>query len=190
MAILPSAAGESGGLLVRTLVELRWRRQTPLLRVGEHVLPEALHPLEVAHRPDVSEAHAEDGDEDEDLAEDEEPLALLDEGAVDRSHRVHECDLHLEDHEHQRDQIEARIKVVPGPPDRFLAAFIDHLLFGGGVLRPQEMAADERQQHEADRSDREEENIGEMEGHGVPRWPRGAWLSCSRTRQKSTGSRG
>src|ERR1700738_5433880 len=185
MAILPSAAGESGGLLVRTLVELRWRRQTPLLRVGEHFLPEALPPLEVAHRPDVGEAHAEDGDEDEDLAEDEQPIALLDEEAVDRSHRVHERDLHLEDHEHQRDQIEARIKVVPRLADWFLTALIDHLLLGGGIARPQEAAAHERQQHEPDRSDREEENIGEMEGHGVPRYPRGAGLSCSRTSQKS-----
>src|SRR5438067_3455946 len=151
-----SSSGGLAGLLPR------------FARVLEHVLLEAFHPFEVAHRPHVGEAHGEDGDEDEDLEEGQHPLAFLDEGPIDRRNRIHEGDLDLEDHEHEGDEIEARVEVVPGLPDRLLAALVDHLLLRGRVVRPQEMTADQRSEDEQDRDRGEDQDVGEMEGHVSP----------------------
>src|SRR4051812_27838028 len=147
------ASGCLAGLLARLACRL------------QDVLLEALYPFQVAHRPDVCEPDGEDGDEYEDLDEGEEALPAFDEGPVHRGDRVHERDLDLEDHEYERNQVEAGIEVVPGAPDGLLAALVDHLLLRRGIARTEEMAREERSEDEQDREQGEDDYVGEVEGH-------------------------
>src|SRR2546426_4926687 len=67
---------------------------------------EPLQPLEVALHPHVDQADCEDADEEGDLGERERALALLDPLPEHGDHRVDESELDVEDHEHERDQVE------------------------------------------------------------------------------------
>src|SRR5438552_264162 len=96
------------------------------------------------------------------------PQRALDEELVDRRDREHEGDLHLEDHEDQRDQIEARIEVEPGLPDGLLAALVDHRLLAVGSVGPQKAPREQRSEDEEDRRGREEQHVGEVKRHEAP----------------------
>src|SRR2546426_263636 len=72
-----------------------------------------LQPLEVALHPHVDQPDGEDADEEGDLGEREGSLPVPDPLPEHGHHRVDEGQLDVEDHEHERDEIEADVEVDP-----------------------------------------------------------------------------
>src|SRR5215467_11485277 len=94
----------SGALLMSDIVSLFLGRPTRrLLRHGP-LDREALQPLEVTLHPHVDEPDHEDGEEEAELDEREAALPLVDPALKDGAQGVHEGQLDVEDHEHERHQ--------------------------------------------------------------------------------------
>src|SRR5437764_9403234 len=98
----------SGAVLMRDIAGLLSRPPGGGLS-GALVERNALQPLEVALHPHVDETHGQNADEERDLGEGECPLPGPDPLAEDGHHGVDEGELDVEDHEHERDQIEADV---------------------------------------------------------------------------------
>src|SRR5262245_42723530 len=130
---------------------------------------ESLEPLQIALGPHVHQADREDPDEDRQLDEGEQSLpARHDPVPEHRSHRVDEVQLDVEDHEHERDQVEADVEVDPRRTARRLAAFVGGQLAGVRIRRPQQCP---QSQHETAQSRAQEEHhadAGELKVHPRP----------------------
>src|SRR6187455_380232 len=98
-----------------------------LVALGRHLL----QPLEVALRPHVDEADREDADEHDDLDQGEQALPPPDPVLEHGHDGIDEGQLDVEDHEHERDQVEADVEVDPGAAAGRLAALV-----GGELPRP------------------------------------------------------
>src|SRR4051812_39616971 len=125
----------------------------------------SLEPLEVALHPDVDQAYEQDAHEDEQLRENQEPPALQDVLAKRDGDRIDERDLHIEDHENQRDQVETDVEVDPGAARRRLATLVRRQLPRLGIGRPQQHA---ETQHEpcGDATEKQEnQHVGELKLH-------------------------
>src|SRR6185369_13522138 len=92
-----------------------------------------LQPLEVALRPHVDEADGQDADEHHDLDEGEEALPTRDPVPEHGDDGIDEGQLDVEDHEHQRDQVEADVEVDPGAAARRLPALVGGELPGARI---------------------------------------------------------
>src|SRR5215472_8587509 len=104
-----------------------------------------LQPLEVMLRPHVDQANEEDSHEYQQLGERDEPPSLLHVVAEHDRDRVDERHLHVEDHEDQRDQVEADIEIDPRAARRGLAALVGGELAHLGVRRSQQPAETQHQ---------------------------------------------
>src|SRR5216117_989892 len=137
-------------------------------RGGLRFRREPLQPLEVALHPHVDEPDGEDADEEGDLGEREPALPVPDPVAEDGDHRIDEGQLDVEDHEHERDQVETDVEVDPGGTARRLAALVGGELAAARVGGAEEDAEPQHQptQHEGERE--EDENVGELEVHRNP----------------------
>src|SRR5262245_25899436 len=112
----------SGALLMSDMIPLR---RAPRRLLGRRPLDRnALEPLEVALHPDVHEADHQDHEEEAELRKDEVALPLLRHRLEDGDDRIDERQLDVEDHEDQRDQVEADVEVDPRRAARGLAALV------------------------------------------------------------------
>src|SRR5262249_53468496 len=102
----------SGAVLISEMDAPSRRPPRGLLARGS-LRREPLQPFEIALHPDVDEPDREDADEDHDLGEGEAALPARDPVAEDRHDRIDEGELDVEDHEHERDQVEADVEVDP-----------------------------------------------------------------------------
>src|SRR5258705_10286310 len=99
----------SGALLMSDMTPLR---RAPRRLLGRGLLNRnALEPFEVALHPHVDEADHQDREEEPQLGEDEVALPLLRHRLEHRDDRIDERQLDVEDHEDQRDQVEADVEV-------------------------------------------------------------------------------
>ena len=79
--------------------------------------------------------------------------------AEDHGPGEEEGDFHVEDHEQQRDHVEAEIELHPGTADGRLAALVDGELFRLRLPRPQEHARHQMHENEADADHQEEQQV-------------------------------
>src|SRR5262245_42216404 len=121
----------------------------------------ALQPLQIALPPHVHQADGQDADEDDDLGQREQSLPALHHPFPEHGgHRVDERELHVEDHEDERDDVEANVEVDPGRAARRLAALVGAELPGVRVRWPQQCAEPE---HDGAQPEPEQKH------HGDPR---------------------
>src|SRR5688572_11996162 len=168
----------SSTLVVRTISgselisDIQSSRRAPeprrLVTLGGHLL----QPLEVALRPDVDEADGQDADEHDDLDEREQALPAGDPVLEDGHDGIDEGQLDVEDHEHERDQVEADVEVDPGAAAGRLAALVGGQLPRTRVRGAEEQAEPHHDAAEHEPEQEEHEDVGEIEMHGSqPRDP-------------------
>jgi hypothetical protein len=126
----------------------------------------APQPFEITLHPHVDEAHGQDADENQDLGEREDPLPACHPVLEDRHHRIDEGDLDVEDHEHERDQVEADVEVDPGVAARRLTELVGAQLRRRRVRRTQQAPEDvEHQGTEQQPQPHENQHVGKVEPH-------------------------
>src|SRR5262245_62054231 len=100
---------------------------------------EPLQPLQIALHPHIDEAHGENADEDRQLGQGEESLPARHHPVPEHGgDRVDEGELDVEDHEHERDQVEADVEVDPRGAAGRLAALVGGELAGMGIRRTEQ----------------------------------------------------
>jgi hypothetical protein len=124
-----------------------------------------LHPFEIAMGPGPYEPDEQDRCEQDQLGQSNPAVALLGPFGVHDHHGEGERDVDLEDDEGQRDQVEARVEVVPSGAHGPFAAFIDGNLVRIGEARPDDGADQQGHQGEEHGDDREGEHCAELEAH-------------------------
>src|SRR6266545_755211 len=129
---------------------------------------QVLHPLQIAVGPDPHQPDDEDRREEEQLAERDpgELRALQRPGAEHGDDREGEGDVHLEDHEDERDEVEPRVEVEPRHPDRPLTALVDGRLLGVRDARRDESRDGDPAEGEPHGHDREHQDGTKVETHG------------------------
>src|SRR6266496_5646544 len=137
-----------------------------LRRLGRRA-GQALHPREIAVRPDPHQPDDEDRGEEEELEERDpgERRALPRPGAEHGDDGEGEGDVHLEDHEDEGDEVEPRVEVEPGHPDRSLTALVDGRLLGVRDAGTGEAREGDPAQGEPDGHDREHHDGGKVVTH-------------------------
>src|SRR5262249_8608157 len=85
--------------------------------------------------------------------------------AEDHGPGEEEDDLHVEDHEQEGHDVEAKIKLDPGTADGRLAAFIDRLLFRVGPGRSNKLAGEQVDEDKADADDEKQQQVRHQTVH-------------------------
>jgi hypothetical protein len=116
-------------------------------------------------RPGPNETDEQDDGEKDQLGQGNPAVALLGPIRVHDHHGEGERDVDLEDDEGQRDQIEARVEVVPSGAHGPLATFVDGNLVRVGEARPEDGADEQSHQGKEHGDYRENEHCAELEAH-------------------------
>src|SRR5262245_3227359 len=155
----------SGAVLISDMSLASLRRLRRLAHAGLRPAWKPLQPLEVALHPDVDQPHREDADEEEDLDERVATPTALDLVAEDGRDRIDERELDVEDHEHERDQVEADVEVDPGRPARRLAALVGAELRWMRVVGTEQLPEPQHEPAQHERERREHEHVGPLKVH-------------------------
>ena len=127
----------------------------------------SLDPLQVALHPNPDQSEEQYCHEYEKFGEGQQPLSIVDKFLKDGRDRENKGDLNVEDKKDKCNDIKTWIKLNPCFADRPLAALVNLVLVGVGVVRPDQFAKGKHAPDKDEGEGKKHQDGNKIQCHGM-----------------------